>query len=41
MTPAFGKDQVAIGSAPDNDVVLPPPVAPRLIEFCCDNAARA
>ena len=28
MTPAFGKDQVAIGSAPDNDVVLTAPVAP-------------
>ena len=29
MTPAFGKDQVSIGSAPDNDVVLAAPgVAP-------------
>jgi ABC-type multidrug transport system ATPase subunit/pSer/pThr/pTyr-binding forkhead associated (FHA) protein len=27
MIPAFGKDQVAIGSAPDNDVVLAAPVA--------------
>jgi ABC-type multidrug transport system ATPase subunit/pSer/pThr/pTyr-binding forkhead associated (FHA) protein len=28
MIPAFGKTDVAIGSAPDNDVVLPLPVAP-------------
>src|SRR5580658_6157854 len=28
MIPAFGKEQVAIGSAPDNDVVLMAPVAP-------------
>jgi len=28
MVPAFGKTEVTVGSAPDNDVVLPPPVAP-------------
>src|SRR5450755_1298204 len=28
MVPAFGKTEVAIGSAPDNDIVLPLPVAP-------------
>jgi ABC-type multidrug transport system ATPase subunit/pSer/pThr/pTyr-binding forkhead associated (FHA) protein len=29
MPPAFGKTEILLGSAPDNDVVLPSPVSPR------------
>jgi len=28
MIPAFGRTEITLGSAPDSDVVLPPPVAP-------------
>ena len=40
MIPGFGKDQISLGSAPDNDVVLQGPgVAPRHARIVKQNGA--